>query len=60
MPGYPVTPLLSIAACVFVISGLHWVTFVFFGLWVGVVLIFYFSYSIKHSNLEPYPDGEGS
>lgn len=60
VPGYPVTPLLSIAACVFVISGLHWVTFVFFGLWVGVVLIFYFSYSIKHSNLEPYPDGEGS
>lgn len=60
VPGYPVTPLLSIAACVFVISGLHWVTFVFFGLWVGVVLIFYFSYSIKHSNLEPYPDGERS
>lgn len=60
VPGYPVTPLLSIAACVFVISGLHWVTFVFFGLWVGAVLIFYFAYSIKHSNLEPYPDGTES
>lgn len=60
LPGYPVTPLLSIAACVFVISGLHWVTFVFFGLWVGAVLIFYFAYSIKHSNLEPYPDGTES
>lgn len=60
LPGYPVTPLLSIAACVFVISGLHWVTFVFFGLWVGAVLIFYFAYSIKHSNLEPYPEGTES
>ncbi|WP_068429383.1 APC family permease [Piscicoccus intestinalis] len=60
VPGYPVTPLLSIVACVFVISGLHWVTFVFFGLWVGAVLIFYFAYSIKHSNLEPYPDGTES
>lgn len=57
VPGYPVTPLLSIAACLFVIAGLHWVTFVFFGLWVGAVLAFYLAYGIKHSNLEPYPSG---
>lgn len=60
VPGYPVTPVLSIAACLFVISGLHWITFVFFGLWVAAMLAFYFAYGIKHSNLEPYPDGEGA
>lgn len=58
VPGYPVTPILSIAACVFVISGLHLITFVFFALWVGAVLVFYFAYGIKHSNLEPYPEGD--
>ncbi len=55
VPGYPVTPLLSVAACVFVLSGLSWITFVAFGVWVGAFLIFYFVYGIKHSNLEPYP-----
>lgn len=58
VPGYPVTPILSIAACLFVMSGLSWITFVAFGAWVGAVLIFYFTYSIKHSNLEPYPKGD--
>ena len=27
-------------------------------LWVAVMLVFYFTYSIKHSNLEPYPRGD--
>ncbi|GAB98034.1 amino acid transporter [Kineosphaera limosa] len=60
VPGYPVTPVLSIIACLFVISGLHWVTFLFFGLWVGAMMLFYFVYGIKHSNLEPYPNAEES
>ncbi len=55
VPGYPVTPVLSIAMCVVVVAGLSWHTFVFFALWVLAVLVFYFMYSIKHSNLEPYP-----
>lgn len=54
------TPILSIIACLFVISGLHWVTFLFFGLWVGAMMLFYFVYGIKHSNLEPYPNAEES
>lgn len=55
VPGYPVTPILSVAACLFVMSGLQWITFAVFAGWVGVVLLFYFAYGIKHSNLEPYP-----
>jgi len=58
VPRYPVTPLLSIAACVFVMSGLAPVTFVVFACWVGAVLVFYFAYGIRHSNLEPYPRGD--
>ncbi len=55
VPGYPVTPIVSIATCLFVMSGLPLITFLLFGGWVGAVLIFYFAYGIKHSNLEPYP-----
>lgn len=58
VPGYPVTPVLSIAACVFVIAGLPALSYLLFALWVGTVLVFYFAYSIKHSNLEPYPSSE--
>jgi len=55
VPGYPVTPILSIAACLFVMSGLPLITFAAFVLWVGAFLVFYFFYGIKHSTLEPYP-----
>ena len=58
VPGYPVTPILSICACLFVISGLPAHAFVLFIAWVGAALVFYFAYSIKHSNLEPYPSAE--
>ena len=58
VPGYPVTPILSIAACIFVMSGLQWITFALFIGWVGVVLIFYFTYGINHSKLEHAPQGD--
>lgn len=54
VPFYPVTPILSIVTCLVVISQLSALTWLFFALWVVVVLVFYFAYSIKHSNLEPY------
>ena len=42
VPGYPVTPVLAIAACVYILSGLHWYTYAWFLLWLSVVLAFYF------------------
>lgn len=58
VPLYPLTPILSIVACAVVISGLSATTFLAFAIWVGVFLLFYLAYGIKHSNLEPYPRGD--
>jgi basic amino acid/polyamine antiporter, APA family len=58
VPLYPFVPIASIVFCVFVIIGLPPITFVIFGIWVAVVLGFYFLYGIKHSRLEHLP-GQG-
>ncbi|MDD7936278.1 APC family permease [Actinomycetospora straminea] len=51
VPGYPVTPILSIAACVYLIVGLQWITLVVFVLWLGVALAFWAFYGARHSRL---------
>ncbi|WP_040159342.1 APC family permease [Nigerium massiliense] len=56
VPGYPLTPILSVLACVVVINGLPSITFLFFALWVGVALVFYFTWGIKHSRLQLHPE----
>ncbi|MBU9763645.1 amino acid permease [Mycobacterium sp. TNTM28] len=57
VPGYPVTPVLSVAACLFVLYGLPNITWLWFGLWVGVVLTFYLLWSRHHSALNDGGDG---
>lgn len=52
VPGYPVTPVLAVLACLYILSGLHWYTYAWFLLWLGVVLAFYFLWGRKHSVLE--------
>lgn len=51
VPGYPVTPVLSILACIYLISGLGGWTYVWFGVWVAVVLAFYLLWGRHHSLL---------
>lgn len=51
VPGYPITPLLSIAACLWILSGLHLVTYLAFALWVLVFVAFYLLWGRKHSRL---------
>jgi APA family basic amino acid/polyamine antiporter len=51
VPGYPVTPLLSIAACVWVLCGLQWITYLWFALWLSGMLAFYFAWGMRHSRL---------
>ena len=51
VPGYPVTPILSVAGCLWIIVGLRVVTLVVFVVWTAVVLAWYFLYSRKHSHL---------
>jgi APA family basic amino acid/polyamine antiporter len=51
VPGYPVTPVLSVLGCLWVITNLRAVTiYVFLG-WTAVVLAWYFVYGVKHSHL---------
>jgi basic amino acid/polyamine antiporter, APA family len=51
VPLYPVTPLLSIAGCIWIIRDLRAVTIWVFFIWAGAALIWYFAYGIRHSAL---------
>ena len=55
VPGYPVTPVLSILACGYILVSLHWYTWLAFGAWVGIALIFYFVWGRHHSALNEPP-----
>ena len=57
VPGYPVTPILSVGACIVVLWGLHWYTWAWFGVWVGTALLFYVLWSRHHSALNDGGDG---
>ena len=59
VPGYPVTPVLTVVACVYVLSGLAAITWVIFGVWLSVVMAFYFLWGRHHSRLNsPVPMSE--
>lgn len=51
VPGYPVTPVLSILVCGYVLSGLHWTTYLWFLLWLAIVLAFYLLWGRRNSAL---------
>jgi amino acid transporter len=51
VPGFPVTPILSILACAYILASLHWYTWVVFAGWIAVFLVFYMFYGRKHSVL---------
>jgi len=51
VPGYPVTPVLSILACIAVLYGLRWQTWLVFGACVAAVLVFYLVWGRRHSAL---------
>ncbi|RYP87002.1 amino acid permease [Nocardioides guangzhouensis] len=51
VPLYPVTPILSIAGCIWIIQDLRAVTIWVFLIWVTVALLWYAVYGFKHSHL---------
>ena len=53
VPGYPVTPVLTVIACGYILFSLPWYTWLAFALWVSVALAFYFTWSRHHSALNP-------
>ncbi|MGF1430011.1 APC family permease [Kitasatospora sp. LaBMicrA B282] len=56
VPGYPVTPVLSVLCCGYLIRGLHPLTFVFFGVAALLAAAGYLGYGIRHSRLEQSAD----
>ncbi len=57
VPGYPVTPILSVLACMAVLYGLRWQTWLVFGACVAAVLVFYLVWGRRHSALNDGGDG---
>jgi basic amino acid/polyamine antiporter, APA family len=51
VPGVPFTPLISVAACLYLMLQLPRVTWIRFGLWLVVGLVIYFFYGMAHSRL---------
>ncbi len=51
VPFSPLVPLLGAAACIFLMTGLPWVTWIRFILWLIIGLIVYFFYGVRHSLL---------
>ena len=61
VPGYPVTPVLSVLACGYILISLKPITWLIFACWVGAFLLFYLAYGRKHSVLgtgQPLPAEE--
>jgi APA family basic amino acid/polyamine antiporter len=50
-PGYPVTPILSIAACIWLMAGLPWTNWVRFAVWLAVGMVIYWFYGRRRSRL---------
>ena len=51
VPGVPFTPIISILACFYLMYQLPAITWIRFGIWLAVGLVFYFLYGFKHSVL---------
>ena len=58
VPGFPVTPILSIVACLWILKSLHPITWLVFACWVAVFLVFYLLYGRQHSVLGRMLAGE--
>ena len=58
VPGYPVTPILTVVVCIYIMLGLSAITWVIFSCWIALCLIWYFAYGRKHATLNTYVDPE--
>jgi APA family basic amino acid/polyamine antiporter len=57
VPGYPVTPVLSVLACGYILVSLHWYTWIALTGWVALAMVFYLLWGRRHSALDNAGDG---
>jgi APA family basic amino acid/polyamine antiporter len=55
VPGYPVTPILTVLACAYILRGLPLFTWLVFFCWLAVVLGFYLAYGRRNAALNDLP-----
>jgi APA family basic amino acid/polyamine antiporter len=51
VPWVPITPVISVVACFYLMYKLPGITWIRFGVWLAVGLVLYFLYGAKHSRL---------
>ncbi|ORA83276.1 amino acid permease [Mycobacterium malmoense] len=51
VPGYPVTPICSVLACGYILSGQRWYTWAAFAGWIALALCYYLLWGRRHSAL---------
>ncbi|WP_431887352.1 amino acid permease [Nocardiopsis alba] len=56
MPGAPVTPVLGVLSCAYLMFSMSLSVWIAFGAWLVVGLIIYFGYSMRRSALEDEPE----
>ncbi len=57
VPGYPVTPILTVIVCAYILYGLPPFTWLVFFVWLAVVVAFYFLWGMKNSKLNAIATG---
>jgi APA family basic amino acid/polyamine antiporter len=51
-PGVPVTPMITVAFCLYLMVSLPGITWIRFGIWMLAGLAIYFLYGVRHSKLQ--------
>ena len=51
-PGVPVTPLITVVFCFYLMYSLPTVTWIRFGIWLLIGLLIYFLFGVRHSKLQ--------
>jgi APA family basic amino acid/polyamine antiporter len=58
VPWVPITPLISIFACIYLMIQLPQLTWIRFGIWLAIGLVIYFLYGIRNSRLRKVREGK--
>ena len=59
VPALPLVAILGIVVCGAMIYGLGWTNWLRLAVWLGIGMVFYFGYGMKHSRLQSHPNEAG-